>query len=291
MKRLPWPWIVATLLVMGGLSVVALLAHTDPHYPAAFGFQGTRDQWQLFWITFWSTSFPTIATAALITLLAGRYLNDRERRLDQREDERLDRQRAREGIDILRQTLRRVVTQPDNADIFTSLSQNAPPSAKLAWQPVGATALTLWRPLLRDAGTTAFFALVDQLEASRVLYERAAFRLDGSLMTAVHEVGSAYRMGRPVPLTATGQVWIDCPDEIVKAYAIGQIIPVNHAHVVATVEGMIPNSAFTLATMWSDISMMGNMSMHTTEYREARARVKNAVQAMAASLSAAPIER
>ncbi len=134
--------------------IVALFARTDPHYPAGFGFDGTRDQWQLFWITFWSSAFPTIATATIITVLAGRYLNDRERRLDRHREEQMRTQRHGESMEWLQHRLVRDLDE--SVDIRFSDSPTARDALSPRMQAVHETLASqpwpLWRQSLPGMG-------------------------------------------------------------------------------------------------------------------------------------------
>ncbi len=214
MNRLPWLWIVAILLV-GALSVAALLAHNDPHYPAGFGFPGNSTNWQLFWITFWSSAFPSIVTAATITVLAGRYLNDRERRLDRHVEVQITTQRHRESMEWLQHQLTRALEQsadirfsdpPTTHDVFY-------PRIRAVQEVLAGQPWPLWRRSLPDMGL-----LFVQLHAVDRAYRQCA-RLgdlfDRNLSMAVRLVTQRVALGLIDPVVQ------GLPERLTKQFIIG----------------------------------------------------------------------
>ncbi len=230
MTRTQWAWLLAVLLVEV-CALIVVFAATDPHYPTGFGFAGTRDQWQLFWITFWSTSFPTIATAAIITVLAGRYLNDRERRLDQRVEEQVTTQRHRESMEWLQHRLASAF------DESTDMRFGDVPKAREVFSPrmqAVHKALTdqswpLWRRSLPDMDP--LFVWLHAVDDAFRRCGRAADLFDRDLVMAMRLVGqrAAFSSARPVVQRV--------PDQLAKQFIIGCAVGLAPGLLALTLSG------------------------------------------------------
>lgn len=230
MGRAERAWFVI-IVAIEVVVIVAIFARTDSHYPAGFGFAGTRDEWQLFWVTFWSSAFPTIATATIITVLAGRYLNDRERRLDRHREEQMRVQRHGESMEWVQHQLMRALEQ--SSDIRFS----EPPVARDVFSPrmqavhdvLTSQPWPLWRQSLPDMGL-----LFVQLYAVDETYRqcaRLADLFDRDLTMAVRMIAQHVAFGL-IDSSAQG-----LPDRVTKQFIIGRAIGLSPELLVLTTAG------------------------------------------------------
>ena len=215
MGRAERAWFVI-IVAIEVLVIVAIFARTDSHYPAGFGFEGTRDEWQLFWVTFWSSAFPTIATATIITVLAGRYLNDRERRFDRHREEQMRTQRHGESMEWVQHRLVRDLEE--SVDIRFSDSPTARDALSPRMQAVHETLASqpwpLWRRSLSEIGP--IFAQLHAVDEAYRRCARSADLFDRDLTMAVRFTTQRVAFGlvdpavRGLPERQTKQFIIGC---------------------------------------------------------------------------------
>jgi len=243
MTRTQWAWLLAVLLVEV-CAIIVVFAATDPHYPTGFGFAGTQDQWQLFWITFWSTSFPTIATAAIITILAGRYLNDRERRLDRRVEEQVTTQRHRENVEWLQHRLAGALeksTDPHFGDVPTAREVFSP-RMQAVHEALTDQPWPLWRRSLPDMAP--LFVRLHAVDDAYRRCGRAADLFDRDLVMAMRLAGQRVAFGLAEPTVQ------HLPDRLAKQFIIGRSIGLAPDLLALTLSGDVRYDA-VLGQSWT----------------------------------------
>lgn len=272
------------IALIGGLACIALLcwfvlARGSAGWPGMWGFGGDAAEWHAVWIAFWAGAFPTIATALVIAVAAGIYLNDRERRLDERDEERAAQRDYQERVAILRQRLDAAFDKSLNIGMHRgmTLGETIPPRARAVWAVMEAQAWHRWRSHLPKEET--FFQLLADVEAAYRMCDRVAPLLQSALEMIIPQAKRRLRAQRSTERLMMGLL-DELPPDAFVAYAIGRIIGQNSAD-AAGVLGQNARVAQVLEEVWGAAQTVDTMlTPSVAEYATTHCRLFKALGAL-----------